>query len=77
MELLSRIFNKLIHPEVYLKMFKLFKTFLKAKLITKFLVLLSYWIWRSKAEELDINYDQKDKLRNIISDIILNRRKGD
>lgn len=76
-ELRSRIFNKLIHPRSVFKNVQVVQDIFKRQIdneISSFAKLLDMC---NKAEELDIDYDLKDKLRYIISDIILNRKKGD
>lgn len=67
----------MIHPRNVFKNVQVVQDILKRQInneISSFAKLLDT---AQQGEELDINYDQKDKLRYIISDIILNRRKGD
>lgn len=76
-ELRSRIFNKLVHPRSAFKDIHSVQDIFKSQIdneISSFAKLLDMC---NKAEELDIDYDLKDKLRYIISDIILSRKKAD
>lgn len=71
-ELRSRILNKIIHPNSVFKEVKTLKDVFKLHInneISDFAKLLEMC---RKAEELDIDYDLKDKLRYIVSDIIFN-----
>lgn len=70
-ELRVKIRNKIEHPKSSLKDIKQLKDIFKPRIdndIAHFSKLLEMC---NKAEELDIDYDLKDKLRYIISDIIL------
>ncbi len=70
-ELRMKIRNKIEHPKSSFKDIKLLKDIFKPRIdndISHFSKLLEMC---NKAEELDIDYDLKDKLRYLISDIIL------
>lgn len=74
-ELRARIVNKLINPRSVFKDIVELRDIFKTKInneIKDFAKLLEMC---DKAEQLDIDYDLKDKLRYIISDIILSGRK--
>jgi len=73
-ELRAHIERKIIHPNSPFKDLHSLRDIFKPKIsneITGFMKLLEMC---NKAEELDIDYDLKEKLRYIISDIILNKK---
>ncbi|MGY4540031.1 hypothetical protein ACVW0P_004473 [Mucilaginibacter sp. UYNi724] len=75
-ELRGRIFNRLNNPRSAFKDIHTVRDIFKTKIndeIKDFVKLLEMC---NKAEELDIDYDLKEKLRYLISDIILNRKSG-
>lgn len=74
-ELRTRIINKLTSPRSAFKDIHDLRDIFKTRIdneISSFAKLLAMC---NKAEELDIDYDLKDKLRYIISDIILSNKK--
>lgn len=73
-ELRQRIYNRLNNPRNALYNIQSLKDIFKNHINDELNDLVKLLKMCSKAEELDIDYDLKEKLRYLISDIILNRK---
>lgn len=73
-ELRQRVLLKINHPKSALKGVKELKDVFKTVINNEIKDFAKFLEMCKKAEELDIDYDLKDKLRVIISDIILNKK---
>lgn len=74
-ELRTRIVNKLNSPRSAFKDIQALKDIFKMRIDNEIKAFAKLLEMCNKAEELEIDYDLKDKLRYIISDIILSGRK--
>lgn len=70
-ELRVRILNKLINPKSAFKEIKTLQDIFKTKIDNEIKDFAKLLAMCNKAEELDIEYDLKEKLRYLISDVIL------